>query len=185
MLHHDAGAAVQMLVSCANDFALVYLLSPAAGTARVANNWLARHLSNLPPHVLASGLYSPLQRFTCFWYKAVQYGIIGFTMGVLGSSAVNRMTDLRELTDEEFDPPSEAPSAVLTGLGWLYFMGISSNVRYNLIAAAEQFLYRRQPGITSKVCCTLLLVCFAVACPFLCSALPNARTTAKMLLGGI
>jgi Protein RETICULATA-related len=140
-----------MLVSCSNDYALVYLLSPAAGTARVANNWLARRLADLPPHVFASGLHTRMQRFACFWWKAIQYGAIGLTMGYVGSSAVNRMTDLREMTDESFVPPTEAPSAVLTGLGWLYFMGISSNVRYNLIAAAEQLMYRRQPGLASKL----------------------------------
>ena len=144
-------SCVQMLISCSNDFALVYLLSPAAGGSRVAGNALARALQNLPPHVFGSGLYTTAQRIACFCWKSLQYGIIGFSMGVIGSSAVNGMTDVREMTDETFEPPSEAPSALLTGLGWLYFMGISSNVRYNLIACAEQIMYRRQPGNLSKL----------------------------------
>lgn len=140
-----------MLISCCNDFALVYLLSPAAGGSKVAGNALTQALQNLPPHVFATGLYTNMQRIACFCWKSLQYGIIGFSMGVAGSAAVNSMTDLRELTDAKFEPPSEAPSAILTGLGWLYFMGISSNVRYNLIAFAEQFLYRRHPGSLSKM----------------------------------
>ena len=142
---------MQMLVSCSNDFALVYLLSPTVGSAPVATTWLQRNLQKLPPHVFASGLYTATQRAACFLWKALQYGIIGFSMGLAGSFAVNRMTDVRELTDEKFEPPSEAPSAILTGLGWLYFMGLNSNLRYNLVAAGEQLLYRRYPGAASKL----------------------------------
>ena len=140
-----------MLVSCSNDFALVYLLSPSVAGAPKAANWLSRRVQDLPPHIWASGLYTHTQRAACFLWKAVQYGIIGFSTGLMGSFAVNRMTDVRELTDEKFEPPSEAPSAILTGLGWLYFMGINSNIRYNMVAAGEQFLYRRHPGAVSKL----------------------------------
>jgi hypothetical protein len=142
---------MQMLVSCSNDFALVYLLAPLAGSARGASGWFARSIQSLPPHIWASGLYTTTQRVGCFFWKAVQYGIIGFHMGVLGSFTVNRLTDFRELADDKFEPPSEAPSAILTGLGWLYFMGINSNIRYNMVAAGEQFLYRRYPGMLSKL----------------------------------
>jgi hypothetical protein len=146
-----AAEAVQILVSCSNDFALVYLLSPTLASASIKTNWLSRALQSLPPHIFASGLYNTRQRVGCSAYKALQYGVIGFTMGVLGSFGVNRLTDLRELADDSFEPPSEAPSAILTGLGWLYFMGINSNIRYNLVACAEQVLYRRHPGSISKL----------------------------------
>lgn len=141
---------MQCLVSCSNDFVLVYLLAPSAAAKPATTSAIKRAIANLPPHIFSAGPYSHLQRLICFGYKAVQYGIIGFTMGVAGSSAVNTMTNVRELTDDKFEPPTEAPSAILTGLGWLYFMGLNSNLRYNLVARAEQVLYTRYPGVISK-----------------------------------
>ena len=103
---------------------------------------LAARLRSLPAHVFQRGPYTPAQRVACFGSKAVQYGAVGFVMGVAGSGAVRCLTAAREALDPTFVPPATEQSVLGTGLGWLYFMGISSNVRYNLINAAEDALYR-------------------------------------------
>lgn len=142
----------QMLVSCSNDFALVYLLAPvAARTSEMPQSAIGRIIRSLPAHVMAYGTFTPAQRIACFLYKAVQYGAVGFTMGIAGTSVVNLLTDVREVADPTFQPPAMWPSALLTGLGWLYFMGVSSNVRYNMISAGEQYLYGTYPGAVSKM----------------------------------
>lgn len=38
-----------------------------------------------------------------------------------------------------------------TGVGWLYFMAFSSNVRYNMVNACEELVYARYPGVASKL----------------------------------
>lgn len=141
---------MQVLVSCSNDFALVYLLAPILARSRIPPRGIGRLLQSLPPHVFASGRFAPAKRFGCFCFKILQYGIVGFTMGFAGSALVNTMTDIRELTDDNFEPPAEAPSPLLTGLGWLFFMGVNSNLRYNLVSAGEQHLYMHFPGVLSK-----------------------------------
>lgn len=83
------------------------------------------------------------QRAGCFFLKAGQYGAVGFVMGCIGSSIVHAMTAVRMRMDSAFEPPATEQPIAGTGLGWLYFMGLSSNIRYNAINAAEDIMYSR------------------------------------------
>lgn len=83
------------------------------------------------------------QRAACFFVKAAQYGAVGFVMGCAGSALVHAMTAARERFDAAFEPPPTEQPIAGTGLGWLYFMGLNSNVRYNALNAAEDVLYAR------------------------------------------
>lgn len=60
-----------------------------------------------------------------------------------GSALVHAMTAARERFDSAFEPPPTEQPIAGTGLGWLYFMGLNSNVRYNALNAAEDVLYAR------------------------------------------
>ena len=84
----------------------------------------------------------------CIVWKGVLYGLVGASMGFLGTVAVHRMTDLKEVLDPSFVPPKMMQDAVLTSVGWFFFMGVSSNIRYQLLAGAEKFLYL-QPYLPS------------------------------------
>ena len=82
----------QIAVSLLNDFALVYLLAPVAPLkgAWAAKTPLQQMLDRLPAHVLQSTPvgrrpYTVAQRAACFGVKAVQYGVVGFCMGILGT----------------------------------------------------------------------------------------------------
>lgn len=79
-------------MSLLNDFALVYLLAPVAPLkgAWATKAPLQQVLDRLPAHVLQSTPagrrpFTLTQRAACFGVKAVQYGVVGFCMGVLGA----------------------------------------------------------------------------------------------------
>jgi len=145
----------QVAVSLLNDFALVYLLAPtgpagAAAAAAVAAASpagkgvpaaLAAWMAALPAHALQRGPYPLPARAACLVARAAQYGCVGFTMGVTGSALVAGLAAAREAADPEWAPPPTRQSVVGTGAGWAYFMATSSNVRYNLVNAAEEALY--------------------------------------------
>jgi hypothetical protein len=141
----------QVAVSLLNDFALVYLLAPtvapgaaaavAAAAAAANAGPLRSFLASLPAHVLQRGPFPVTSRAACFAARAVQYGAVGFTMGVTGSALVACLTALREAADPAWSPPPTYQSVLGTGIGWCYFMASSSNVRYNLVNAAEEALY--------------------------------------------
>ena len=102
--------------------------------------------SNLtrPPHEQAIVCrFTLAQRVGCFCLKAAQYGTVGFVMGCAGSALVHGMTALRIRLDAAFEPPPTEQPIAGTGLGWLYFMGLNSNIRYNAINAAEDIMYSR------------------------------------------
>ena len=64
-------------------------------------------------------------------------------MGCIGSSIVHAVTAVRMRTDAAFEPPPTEQPIAGTGLGWLYFMGLNSNIRYNAVNAAEDVMYAR------------------------------------------
>eukprot|EP00884_Botryococcus_braunii_P023153 jgi/Botrbrau1/9521/Bobra.0211s0012.1 len=142
----------QCAVSLLADFALVYLLAPIARRP-VPPSALKARLARLPSHVFQRPFrrYTLVQRVACFGTKMVQYGTVGFIMGCVGSAAVAGLTSLREQLDPDFVPPPTVQPVLGTGLGWLYFLGIHSNVRYNFVNAIEDVLYTRYPGPVSKL----------------------------------
>lgn len=146
----------QVCVSLLNDFALVYLLAPTSRTRAVAAGSLQAKIAALPAHMFqraAPGMpgFTAAQRLGCFALKAVQYGTIGFVMGCTGTGIVHGLTNTREKLDPSSTPPPVTQSMLGTGLGWLIFMGLSSNVRYNTINAAEDFLYSSMSGAAPKL----------------------------------
>jgi hypothetical protein len=94
--------------------------------------------------------------------KATQYGAVGFTMGCIGSAIVHGMTALRERLDTAFEPPPTEQPIAGTGVGWLYFMGLNSNIRYNALNAAEDILYARCAPEVALIVLTVLIVLLAL-----------------------
>ena len=56
---------------------------------------------------------------------------------------MHAMTAVRMHVDAAFEPPPVEQPIAGTGLGWLYFMGLNSNIRYNVVNAAEDIMYAR------------------------------------------
>lgn len=64
---------------------------------------------------------------------------------------MHAVTAVRMRMDAAFEPPPTEQPIAGTGLGWLYFMGLNSNIRYNAVNAAEDVMYARcAPGLTSE-----------------------------------
>ena len=142
-----------LTVSLLCDVALVSMLAPtlppgamAPATPVNSQRGLARLISTLPANVFEPS--NVWEKAGCLVWKGVLYGLVGASMGFLGTVAVHRMTDLKEVLDPSFVPPKMMQDAVLTSVGWFFFMGVSSNIRYQLLAGAEKFLYL-QPYLPS------------------------------------
>ncbi|KAK9807036.1 hypothetical protein WJX72_011423 [[Myrmecia] bisecta] len=141
----------QLCVSLLNDFALVYLLAPTTRMSPMVQGTLKARLAKLPAHVFQRAPYGlPAftlgQRLACFASKAVQYGAVGFVMGCAGTAVVQGLTTMREQLDPTFVPPPLTQPVLGTGVGWLYFMSLNSNVRYNFVNFAEEFMYGKYGG---------------------------------------
>jgi hypothetical protein len=166
----------QLAISLLSDFALVYLLAPTTASTALAKIGAASFASTsstnssttrirrlkawveaLPAHVFQkSSISTSTPPFTIghragtFLLKAVQYGSVGSTMGFLGTSAVHALIRTRELLDPAFSPPTTVQSPQGVAAAWGTFMASSSNVRYNLVNASEDFLYSKG-GVIGKL----------------------------------
>lgn len=164
----------QLAISLLSDFALVYLLAPTTASTALAKigavastnstnsrstriRRLKAWVEALPAHVFQrSSISTSTPPFTIghragtFLLKAVQYGSVGSTMGFLGTSAVHALIRTRELLDPAFSPPATVQSPQGVAAAWGTFMASSSNVRYNLVNASEDFLYSKG-GVIGKL----------------------------------
>jgi len=152
-LHEIEFVLCHLTVSLLCDVALVSMLAPTVGVARPATG-LGAALARLPANVFEPS--SIASKLGCLVYKGVLYAFTGAVMGYTGTQVVHRLTDLKEALDPAFVPPATMQDPILTGLGWLFFMGVSSNIRYQALAGSEKYLFRAFPGAVSKSASVLL-----------------------------
>jgi len=137
-----------LTVSLLCDVALVSMLAPTVSSCLSTPTGLRRTLNGLPANIFEPG--SLLGKAGCLVYKGILYGAVGAGMGFLGTRAVTALTDVKEAVDPAFVPPAMMQDAYAAGVGWLVFMGVSSNIRYQMLAGSEKYLYAAFPGLVSK-----------------------------------
>lgn len=146
------------------DIALVGMLAPYVSFGRATSGGgsrarLSRAIQALPSSIFEAArpgrAFSVEQRGMAFVYKAVQYGIAGFSCGVVGQGIASSIMTLKRKFrpagvqhDEEVAVPSIFKSAAL----WGVFMGVSSNTRYQIINGLERVVEsspvtRRMPPV--------------------------------------
>lgn len=125
--------ASQMLVSGLNDVALVWCLAPtsAAGTPT----------SELA-HVFQPGPYTLSQRFGALYSKWKLYSLIGAATGLLS-------TVVTAVLSREASLFGAAVWARATLVGALH-LGVSANVRYQLVNGLEVVIYAKLPTTAAR-----------------------------------
>lgn len=141
----------QLAISLLSDFALVYLLAPSTRRSIAQKSTFRAALAGFPSHVfqftpLGMAPFTLRARAATLLLKGLQYGGVGFCMGMLGAASVQALVFIRERLDGSFEPPATVQSVSGTGAAWGSFMATSSNVRYNLVNGLEDALYRKSVG---------------------------------------
>lgn len=131
------------------DIALVGMLAPYVSFGRATTGVgsrarLSRAIQALPSSIFEAArpgrAFSVDQRVLAFVYKAVQYGVAGFSCGVVGQGIASSIMTLKRKYrpagehEEEVAVPPIFESAAL----WGVFMAISSNTRYQIINGLER-----------------------------------------------
>ena len=170
------------------DVALVTLLAPtciagASGLAKAAGvgagtkgvgkyvAMFTQFQKSLPSAVFEKSIkglrvYTPQQRAVAFFYKGVEYALVGFACGLVGQSMANTAmiakrayTKSKQAGGEAMEGGSDAADGVADVLGselpaaldevpvpplfrtacvWALFMGLSSNTRYQIVFGLER-----------------------------------------------
>lgn len=115
-----------LTVSLLCDVALVSMLAPTVARA-APTSALGRLLDGLPANIFEPG--SLVAKAGCLLYKGALYAVTGASMGYIGTQIVSLLTDAKEAMDPSYEPPAMVQDATIAAVGWLFFMGISSNIR--------------------------------------------------------
>ncbi|XP_042481143.1 protein RETICULATA-RELATED 1, chloroplastic-like isoform X3 [Macadamia integrifolia] len=153
--------AADLLVGVVVDIALVGMLAPytrfgAPTAAKGLLGHLQRASGALPSSVFEAERpgcrFTVQQRIATYFYKGLLYGAVGFTCGIIGQGIANLiMTAKRSIKKSEEDIP--VPPLVESAALWGFFLGVSSNTRYQLINGMESLvealpLAKRVPALS-------------------------------------
>lgn len=65
------------------------------------------------------------------------FALVGMTAGVVGTAVSNVLIAVRKALDPKFEPQNALPNVPLNAACWATHMGVSSNLRYQLINGLE------------------------------------------------
>ena len=137
-----AMVASDMSLEILGDFAIVWLLSPRASFAPRSNSAIARVLRALPAHCLQVGPYSLAQRVGTFAMRGAQLFGVGFGAAAVGHSltlaAVDAQTAAAKARGDKTPPLAQPAGVGATAAAWGWFMGVSSNARYQIVNGFEE-----------------------------------------------
>lgn len=151
--------AINTASAAAAAGAMVYMLAPArVGTAARAP-W-QEMLASLPNNVFEAG--SKTRSFTLgsramgFLSKAAELSAVGAVTGAAMSGLGSAAVQLRRRADPTFQPSVPVPemSRAVAGMG--AFMGLSANLRYNVLAGLDRYMFERAKVLGYYVASTAL-----------------------------
>ena len=119
------------------NFTLMYMLAPTAAAGQLAKRLPSVFASCPPGHMFEAGRYSVLDRAGTFVYKGVQFAVVGFGAGLVGTALSNLLLTMRKKVDPSFVTQNKSPPTVLNALTWAAHMGLSSNARYQTLNGLE------------------------------------------------
>lgn len=145
--------ASDMLVGIVMDVALVSMLAPVARFSLSSASPAGRpqsafqgFLTRLPSSMFEASVpgrsYSAVQRLATWFVKATEYGVVGFSCGLVGQGIANGIIDLKKSLkknagDEHEEEEVKTPPLLKTACLWGGFMAISSNTRYQVVNGLE------------------------------------------------
>eukprot|EP00210_Caulerpa_lentillifera_P008522 g8129.t1 len=139
-----------MIVGLVLDVALVSLLAPVAiigaKPASATKTGLSKYIARLPSAIFEANVkglreYTLSQRVISFFYKGLQYSLIGFACGLCGQGLANSfMLMRRHMAGGAKADDVAVPPLIKTAFVWALFMGVSSNTRYQIVVGLERLV---------------------------------------------
>lgn len=130
-----------LVVGSILNFALMYLLAATPASAAGAKGSFIQKLFSEQTlksmgapggHFFEKGFTVP-QRFLNLFYKGFIFGLVGFSAGMTGTGISNALLTLRKSFDPNFTLQNETPNIFFNSATWACHMGVSSNMRYQIL----------------------------------------------------
>ena len=138
-------AATNIATLVAGNAAVVWALSPNRTFGSPAQFKWQRILHSLPNHIFdASGpnrQYTTATRALGFVNKGVQLAAAGAVIGAVSAAASSLCVARRKAADAAFEPSVPVPDFNTSVGANALFLGVSGNVRYQMLAGADRWIY--------------------------------------------
>lgn len=136
-----------LVVGSILNFSLMYILAPTTGGV-AATSQLSRIISGATltawgapsGHMFQAGAYSLPSRLFTLIFKGGIFAVVGMSAGLVGTAVSNGLIAIRQKIDPAFEPQNALPNVQLNAACWALHMGISANLRQQLINGAEMAL---------------------------------------------
>ena len=140
-----------LIVGSIVNFSLMYLLAPTA-SASASTGFIAKffgdHYMRLwgapSGHMFEPG-YALGKRALNFAYKGTVFASIGISAGLIGTAISNGLIAVRKKMDPSFIQQNESPNVLANASCWALHMGISSNLRYQLLNGMDMVIQPIMP----------------------------------------
>lgn len=155
-----------LVVGSIVNFSLMYLLAPTASAAagagaragivqKIFGDQYLLKMGAPGGHMFQPG-FGVSKRAINFVYKGAVFAFIGMCAGLVGTATSNGLLTLRKKMDPTFKPQNTPPNVLANASCWALHMGVSSNLRYQLLNGMDMLLVPVLPnsvfrGITSVV----------------------------------
>ena len=144
-----------LVVGSILNFSLMYLLAatPMSKTGAASNNIIQKLFSEQTlksfgapgGHMFEPG-YSLGMRAANLVYKGFIFTLVGFGAGLVGTAASNTLLFLRRRLDPGFELQNKPPHVLYNSLTWSCHMGLSSNIRYQMLYGLDMVLSPQMPA---------------------------------------
>lgn len=145
-----------LIVGSIVNFALMYLLAataPATGGAAATTGVISKIFSDKylvswgapGGHMFQPG-FALSKRAINFAYKGAIFAVIGMGAGLVGTAVSNGLLLARKKFDPDFKLQNTPPNVLANASCWALHMGVSSNLRYQILNGMDMVL---QPVVPS------------------------------------
>lgn len=142
--------ASDLIVGSVIEAAFVWLLAPTIRVPSENAGVVAKYIGSLPSHIFQPS--TVVQKFTLgqrcgsFIYAGIQYGVMGFAGGVVGTWITYGLIEMRKRLDKEYKPERPLPAVVPNSAAWGAFLAASSNTRFQIVEGMELGIARLAAG---------------------------------------
>lgn len=156
-----------LIVGSILNFSLVYLLAPSRSVVGVTKavssstfpNPFSFLLSERPlvargwpaGNMFEAGQFSVSQRLGNFVFKGTAFAAMGMAAGITGTAISNGLIIVRKTFDPKFETQNKLPNIFSNASAWALHMGISSNIRYQVINGMDAVVVKILPPGVFKV----------------------------------
>ncbi|KAI0561272.1 hypothetical protein FGB62_88g04 [Gracilaria domingensis] len=155
IVHELEYVASDLIVGTVVEAAFVWLLAPTLSLPSASGSSLSCFLSSLPSNIFqrstAIQQFTLTQRAASFVYAGIQYTLIGFVAGIVGTAITYGLIEGRKRLDKTYEPERPMPAVIPNSAAWGVFMGVSSNTRFQLVEGLELGIAKLFAGRANSV----------------------------------